>query len=265
MERPVNVSPQTPGRMGSSESATQTRQQSCAAPIPAPGFALVFHTSAARSPVSPASTVTYPMTAQTWMALKKGHRPRRQIWRVGDGLDALGGGTRRTKDMIALHDLVHDKDSQGASAEHSEQFEGDNGWVSNASACIRCGVFAPYPHYMRISEAGMGGVATHIPGRMHLKTQVDSPAVIISPGFRVDSEPSKTSQMRLMTSQSMPGVIGDTDGVDTDGVQITHWVMSLDVRERYSPDKGGERVTGVSGSISNDGELDGASVKWEWA
>ncbi|KAH9011143.1 hypothetical protein EDB85DRAFT_2230378, partial [Lactarius pseudohatsudake] len=77
--------------------------------------------------------------------------------------------------------------------------------------------------------------------------------------------------MRLMTSQSMPGVvstaltvaletadgIGDTDGVDKDGVRITHWVMSLNVRERYSPDKRGERVTGVSGSISDDGELNG--------
>lgn len=74
-----------------------------------------------------------------------------------------------------------------------------------------------------------------------------------------------------MTSQSMPGVVGtaltvaletadgvgDTDGVDTDGVRITRWVMSLDVRERYSPDEGGERVTGVSGSISDDGELYG--------
>ncbi|KAH9008187.1 hypothetical protein EDB83DRAFT_2557825 [Lactarius deliciosus] len=63
---------------------------------------------------------------------------------------------------------------------------------------------------------------------------------------------SKTSRMRLMTSQSMPGVVGDTDGV-----RITRWVMSLDIRERYSPDEGGERATGVSGSISDDGELDG--------
>ncbi|KAH9011339.1 hypothetical protein EDB85DRAFT_1901134 [Lactarius pseudohatsudake] len=51
--------------------------------------------------------------------------------------------------------------------------------------------------------------------------------------------------------------VGDTDGVDKDGVRITRWVMSLDVRERYSPDERGERVTGVSGSISDNGELNG--------
>jgi hypothetical protein len=50
--------------------------------------------------------------------------------------------------------------------------------------------------------------------------------------------------------------VGDTDGVDTDEVG-TRWVMSLDVRERYSPEEGGERVMGVSGSISDEEELDG--------
>ena len=75
-----------------------------------------------------------------------------------------------------------------------------------------------------------------------------------------------------MTSQSMRGVVGtaltvaleptdgvgDTDGVDTDGVRETcRRVASLDVRERYSPDDSGERVMGVSGRISDDEELDG--------
>lgn len=77
--------------------------------------------------------------------------------------------------------------------------------------------------------------------------------------------------MRLMTSQSMPRPVGaaltvalelmdgvgDTDGVDTDGSRKTRWVASLDVRERYSPDERGERVIGVSGSISDEGELPG--------
>ena len=76
--------------------------------------------------------------------------------------------------------------------------------------------------------------------------------------------------MRLMTSRSIPGVgialtvalepsdgVGDTDGVDTDGVGTRRRVMSLDVRERYSPDEGGERVMGVSGRISDAEELDG--------
>ncbi len=43
----------------------------------------------------------------------------------------------------------------------------------------------------------------------------------------------------------------------TDGVEKTRWVGSLDVRERYSPDEGGERVMGVSGRVSDEGELDG--------
>ena len=75
-----------------------------------------------------------------------------------------------------------------------------------------------------------------------------------------------------MTSQSMPGVtgaaltvalepsdgVGDTDGVDIDGVRETRRVASLDVRERYSPDERGERVIGVSGRISDEAALDGA-------
>ncbi|KAH8978434.1 hypothetical protein EDB86DRAFT_2836796 [Lactarius hatsudake] len=75
---------------------------------------------------------------------------------------------------------------------------------------------------------------------------------------------SKTSQMRLMTSQSMPGVVGTAltvaletaDGVgDTDGVRITHWVMSLDVQERYSPDEGGTDDDGGEYDIGDD-EID---------
>ncbi|KAH9003624.1 hypothetical protein EDB86DRAFT_2888634 [Lactarius hatsudake] len=42
-----------------------TTANTCAVPVPAPGFALVFLTSDALSAVSPASTVTYPTTAQT--------------------------------------------------------------------------------------------------------------------------------------------------------------------------------------------------------
>ncbi|KAI9454225.1 hypothetical protein BJY52DRAFT_765579 [Lactarius psammicola] len=42
-----------------------TTANTCAVPVPAPGFALVFLTSDALSAVSPTSTVTYPTTAQT--------------------------------------------------------------------------------------------------------------------------------------------------------------------------------------------------------
>ena len=42
-----------------------TTANTCAVSVPAPGFALVFLTSDALSAVSPASTVTYPTTAQT--------------------------------------------------------------------------------------------------------------------------------------------------------------------------------------------------------
>ncbi|KAH8977390.1 hypothetical protein EDB92DRAFT_1822377 [Lactarius akahatsu] len=312
MERPVNVSPQTPGRTGSSKSATRTRRQSCAAPIPAPGFALVFHTSTARSPVSPASTVTYPTNFQStsvdggaiqnsWSGLLRARLPHQRhakprlacldrhvpddgtnpdgleertqtkttnleglsmlVWgvEVGDGLDALGGGTRRTKDTIALHDLVHDKDGQGASAEHSEQFEGDNGWCR-----IKLGIHRwlrdlgpesrarprqltsrqPMSHVMRGS--GMGTVNGRSGGK--------SPRSVV---LALQGRASKTSRMRLMTSQSMPGVVGDTDGVDTDGVRITRWVMSLDVRERYSPDEGDDgELDGDEGTDDDGGEYD---------
>ncbi|KAH8981518.1 hypothetical protein EDB86DRAFT_2834838 [Lactarius hatsudake] len=72
------------------------------------------------------------------------------------------------------------------------------------------------------------------------------------------------ARMRLMTSQSMPGVVGTAltvaletaDGVgDTDGVQITRWVMSLDVWERYSPDEGGTDDDGGEYDIGDD-EID---------
>ncbi|KAF8267751.1 hypothetical protein EI94DRAFT_1729509 [Lactarius quietus] len=42
-----------------------TSSNTCSIPVPAPGFALVFLTSAALSAVSPASTVTFPTTTQT--------------------------------------------------------------------------------------------------------------------------------------------------------------------------------------------------------
>ncbi|KAI9461990.1 hypothetical protein BJY52DRAFT_1147038 [Lactarius psammicola] len=42
-----------------------TTANTCSVPVPAPGFALVFLTSDALSAVSPASTLTYPTTAQT--------------------------------------------------------------------------------------------------------------------------------------------------------------------------------------------------------
>ncbi|KAH9051129.1 hypothetical protein EDB83DRAFT_2316902 [Lactarius deliciosus] len=96
------------------------------------------------------------------------------------------------------------------------------------------------------------------PGITGTTTTIDLKTAYVARDERFgNGDTSKTLRMRLMTSQSMPGVVGDTDGVDTDGVRITCWVMSLDVRERYSPDEGGERVTGMSGSISDDGELDG--------
>ncbi|KAH9177916.1 hypothetical protein EDB89DRAFT_1292020 [Lactarius sanguifluus] len=42
-----------------------TAANTCSVPVPAPGFALVFLTSDSLSAVSPASTITYPTTAQT--------------------------------------------------------------------------------------------------------------------------------------------------------------------------------------------------------
>ena len=67
--------------------------------------------------------------------------------------------------------------------------------------------------------------------------------------------PGVTGAALTVALETADGV-GDKDGLDTDGVG-TRWVMSLDVRERYSPDEGGERVMGVSGRISDEDELDG--------
>ena len=67
----------------------------------------------------------------------------------------------------------------------------------------------------------------------------------------------RVTGMALTVALEPTDGVGDRDGGDTDGVGKTRWVMSLDVRERYSPDEGGERVTGVSGRTSDEGELDG--------
>lgn len=68
--------------------------------------------------------------------------------------------------------------------------------------------------------------------------------------------PGATGTALTVALETADGV-GDTDGVDTDGVGKTRWVTSLDVRERNSPDEGGEREIGVSGRGSDEEELDG--------
>jgi hypothetical protein len=58
--------------------------------------------------------------------------------------------------------------------------------------------------------------------------------------------------MRLRTSRSIPGAVGLTVALE-----IMDGVGDTEVRERYSPDVGGERDIGVKGRISDEGELDG--------
>jgi hypothetical protein len=43
----------------------------------------------------------------------------------------------------------------------------------------------------------------------------------------------------------------------TDGVGDTRRVTSVEVRERYSPDEGGDCDMGVRGRVLDEGELDG--------
>jgi hypothetical protein len=58
--------------------------------------------------------------------------------------------------------------------------------------------------------------------------------------------------MRLIASRSIPGAVGLTVALET-----TDGVGDTEVRERYSPDDGGERDIGVKGRGSDEGELDG--------
>ncbi len=57
----------------------------------------------------------------------------------------------------------------------------------------------------------------------------------------------------------MPGAPGLTVALDTtDGVGDTGGrVISVDVRDRYSPDEGGDCDMGVKGRVLDEGELDG--------
>lgn len=60
----------------------------------------------------------------------------------------------------------------------------------------------------------------------------------------------------------MPGapgltvVLETTDGVGDTEVGGSRCVISVDVRDRYSPDEGGDCVMGVKGSVLDEGELD---------
>lgn len=61
----------------------------------------------------------------------------------------------------------------------------------------------------------------------------------------------------------MPGALGLTVALEaTDGVGDTEvgrgrCVTSVEVRDRYSPDEGGDCDMGVKGSVLDEGELDG--------
>ena len=73
---------------------------------------------------------------------------------------------------------------------------------------------------------------------------------------------SNTSRMRFSASQSMPGALGLTVALETtDGVGDTEVgrgrVISVEVRDRYSPDEGGDCDMGIKGSILDEGELEG--------
>jgi len=55
----------------------------------------------------------------------------------------------------------------------------------------------------------------------------------------------------------MPGAGLTVTLETTDGVGDTRRVMSVEVRERYSPDEGGDCDMGVRGRVLDEGELDG--------
>jgi len=60
----------------------------------------------------------------------------------------------------------------------------------------------------------------------------------------------------------MPGAAGLIVALETtDGVGDTiRRVTSVEVRERYSPDEGGDSDMGVRGRVLDEGELDGEDV-----
>jgi hypothetical protein len=69
--------------------------------------------------------------------------------------------------------------------------------------------------------------------------------------------------MRFRASGSMPDALGlmvaleTTDWVGDTEVGGSRCVISVEVRDRYSPDEGGDWDMGVKGSILDEGELDG--------
>jgi hypothetical protein len=66
--------------------------------------------------------------------------------------------------------------------------------------------------------------------------------------------------MRFKASRSRPGLtvaLETTDGVGDAAVGKTRRVPSVEVRERYSPDEGGDCDMGVRGRALDEGELDG--------
>ena len=66
--------------------------------------------------------------------------------------------------------------------------------------------------------------------------------------------------MRFKASRSIPGAAGRTVALETtDGVgdAKARRVASVEVRERYSPDEGGDCDMGVKGRVLDEGELDG--------
>ena len=75
--------------------------------------------------------------------------------------------------------------------------------------------------------------------------------------------PSNTSRMRFRASGSMPDALGlmvaleTTDWVGDTEVGGSRCVISVEVRDRYSPDEGGDCDIGVKGSVLDDRELDG--------
>ena len=75
--------------------------------------------------------------------------------------------------------------------------------------------------------------------------------------------PSNTSRMRSSASRSMPSALGltvaleTTDGVGDPAARGGRCVISVEVRDRYSPDEGGDCDIGVKGRVLDEGELEG--------
>ena len=132
--------------------------------------------------------------ARAWKRKTKKHQQRFSLRGVQEHVPAVELSRAEHHDPImprgiAPHDLVHDESSQGTSAEHSEQLEGDDSRVSRAPSRVRGGVFAPFTRWSAKRKEGRFS-------DVHISARAPSDAFTVRPNVdRARKEPSKMKWM----------------------------------------------------------------------